>query len=83
MIVKDSHHNHAPTLAGSHPVHRKIAMTDDVQNTVAVHTRNNLSTKQILSAIRIDTNKEAPLFKSRDIYNQRAALRPAGRVVEG
>lgn len=49
--IKDSHHNHPPTLADSHPIHHKTAMTEEVKKTIGVQTCINSSTKQILSAI--------------------------------
>ena len=46
-------------------------MTDKIKKTIATQTRINSFTKQILSAIRLDTNEEDSLFKAQDIYNQR------------
>ena len=73
--MKDSHYNYPPTLASFHPIYRKAAMTDEIKNTIVVQTRINSSTKHILSAIRLDTEEENPVFKARDIYNHRAAKR--------
>lgn len=75
LIILNSNHNHPPTVAGSHPIHRKIALTDEIKNTVAVHSRINSTAKQILKAIHLDTDEKNPLFKARDVYNQRAVMR--------
>ena len=75
FVVTDSHHNHPPTLAGSHPTHRKIAMTEEVKKTIGIQSRINSSAKQTLSAIRLDADEENPFIKARDVWNQRAAFR--------
>ena len=73
--IIDGHHNHEPTLGGSHAVHRKNAMTKDVKDTVVAQTRINISTKQILSGLRLDGDEENPIVKPSDIYNIRARHR--------
>ena len=70
LTVKNPEHNHPPTLADAHSVHRQIAMTKEVQNIIAVQMRINSSAKRIFSAIQLDTDEKNPIFKSRDIYNQ-------------
>ena len=75
LNIIDGHHNHEPTLGGSHTVHRKNAMTKDVKDKVVAQTRTNISTKQILSGLRLDGDEENPIVKPSDIYNIRARHR--------
>lgn len=73
--VTHAEHNHSATLSGAHPVHRKIAMTTEVQKTIQTQTLVNAAPKSILSAIRLNADDENPLITSRDVYNQRHEIR--------
>lgn len=73
--VVDFSHNHEASLPGAHSIHRKNALTEDVQNTIVAQTRIKSSAKQIFNALRIDDDEENPFFKPQDIHNARASLR--------
>ena len=73
--VKISEHNHDSILAGAHPVHRRAAMTEEVKSIIQTQCKINADTKNILSAVRLNTDPENPFFKARDVYNQRQSMR--------
>ena len=88
LEVVNAAHNHGPTLAGSHPVHRKMAMTAEVQSEISRALTVQQAPSQILSSLRIpdpvtgishddpsDPRPVNPLFKPRDIYNFKGKLR--------
>ena len=75
LSIDNTIHNHEPTLGGSHPVHRRNAMTKEIKEQVINQTRINLSTKQILSGLRLGNDEENPVVKPSDIYNIRAERR--------
>ena len=75
LNIIDDHHNHKPTLEGSHVVHRKNAMTKNIKDKIVVQTRIHFSIKQILSGLRFDDDKENSIVKPLDIYNIRAKHR--------
>ena len=71
----DSTHNHDSTIAGAHPLLRKIAMTDNIQKTIVNQTRAGAKPKEIISNLRLDCDKEDPILKQRDVYNTKAKAR--------
>ena len=75
LSIKNSHHNHPPTLAGSYPVHRKMAMTPRVKHTIANQSGIHATAMHILSSLRLEAEGNNPLFKPKDIYNQQADQR--------
>ena len=75
LTLKNTTHNHAGTLAGSHPVHRKAALTQEVLDIIHNQTRTQTTPGQILSHLRLDIDEELPLFIRQDIYNAKAHLR--------
>ena len=76
MTIRDDTHNHEVTLRGAHPVHRKKAMTHEVKQNIAQQSRTQATPATILTSLRLNgDDPEDPLFKSKDIYNARAAIR--------
>lgn len=73
--VRNPDHNHVATLAGAHPALRKLAMTVDVRKEIAQQVRVGVSSNQILTTLRLDTDQENPLFKRSDIYNVKSHIR--------
>ncbi len=47
-------------------------MTDNAKITIVSQTQVNSLARQILATIRLGTDEENPLFKPKDIYNERA-----------
>lgn len=75
LKVRHEDHNHTPTLRGSHPVHRRLTMTDEMKDQIRIQSRTETRPQQILTHLRLDTNEEDPIIKAQDIYNQRALMR--------
>lgn len=73
--VRDGDHNHNSTLAGAHPVHRKIARMEEVLDQIANHAKTGAPPQQMLTHLRVGQSSETPLFKNRDIYNERQRIR--------
>ncbi len=73
--IKCSMHNHPPTLAGVHLTHRRAAMTTDVKTQIVTQSQLNTSAHEILSSLRLGMDEENPIYKAKDIYNQRAYQR--------
>ncbi len=70
-----SNNNHKATLPGSHLVIRKLALTPAVQDLITRESRVGVKPTQILSALRLDKDEENPMFKRKDIYNAKSAIR--------
>ena len=75
MKVENGTHNHGPTLAGSHPSQRRLALTPAVINEIANQTLTGSKPAQIISNLRLNEDKNNPLFKNKDIYNIKQAIR--------
>ncbi len=73
--VRDGDHNHDSTLAGAYPVHRKVARTEEVLDQIANHAKTGAPPQQTLTHLRLGQSSENPLFKNRDIYNERQRIR--------
>ena len=75
LNVRNPHHNHPPTMRGSHPVLRKMAMTDEAKQIIIDQSRNQATPATILSTLRMNDDQEDPVFKNRDLYNFRASIK--------
>jgi hypothetical protein len=75
LRIENPAHNHCPTLPGSHPALRKLALTNQIKANIAHQSRSRITPKQILTTLRLDSDPENPMFKPADIYNAKAALR--------
>jgi len=75
LRIEDPAHNHDPTLPGSHPALRKLALTNQIKDGIANQSRARITPRQILTALRLDSDPDNPMFKAADIYNAKAALR--------
>ncbi len=75
LRIEDPAHNHEPTLPESHPALRKLALTDQIKANIAHQSRARIRPRQMLTALRLDSDPDNPMFKAADIYNAKAALR--------
>ena len=75
--IDNLEHNHPLILLGAHPIHQKKAITENDKMTIVSQTQVNSLAQQILATLRLGTDEENPLFKPKDIYNQRAYQRRA------
>ncbi len=75
FCIRDASHNHEPTLAGAHPVHRKAAMSQKIKTQIAHQAKAGTLPKQTLSLLRLEQDEENPMFKAHDIYNAGQILR--------
>ncbi len=73
--VKESSHNHEATIPGSHAIHRKIAVKPTVLEAIEKQTKTDSKPSQILTTLRLDEDEEVPMFKRRNIYNIKQAIR--------
>ena len=73
--VQNSDYNHDPTLAGAYPVYRKIAQTEDILDQIANHAKTGAPPQQTLTHFRLGQNPTKPLFKNRDVCNERQRIR--------
>lgn len=75
LTVENPSHNHLPTLAGSHPALRKLALTEKVVDVIKRQSRINIAPAKIITSLRLDTDEENPMFKPQDIYNAKTDLK--------
>ena len=75
LTVDNPEHNHGFIPRGAHPSLRKIALTQEVQDTIVNDTRTGSRPSQILSSLRLDTDEEDPIYKPSDIYNVKSQTR--------
>lgn len=73
--IKCSDHNYPPILVGAHPTHRRAAMTTDIKTQIVTQSQVNTSALQILSSLCLGMDEENPIYKAKDIYNQRTYQR--------
>ena len=73
--VKNPDHNHLPTLPGSHPRHRNLALNETVKQMVETQTRTSITPSQIITNVRLQHKENNPLIKLKDIYNLRSYWR--------
>ena len=88
LEVVKSEHNHASSLAGAHPVHRKMAITAEVKDEISRQLTVQTAPSKVISSLRIpdlttginwddpaNPRVVNPMIKPRDIYNLKAQLR--------
>lgn len=75
LTVEDPSHNHTPTLPGSHPALRKLALTEEVVEVIKNQSRVDIAPAKTITTLRLDTDEENPMFKSQDIYNAKAEIK--------
>ena len=73
--IRNGGHNHTPTLASAHPVLRRLAMTEEVRESITSLTKAGVKSTQVLTHLRLDANQENLLFMRHDIYNAKDHLR--------
>ncbi len=73
--IRNGNHNHKATLPGAHLTHRKAARIEEVLEQITNHARIGAPPQQTFTHLRLGQNPENPLFKNRDIYNERERLR--------
>jgi len=75
LRIEDSAHNHNSTLPRSHLALRKLALTNQIKDNIASQSRARITPRQILTALRLDSDPDNSMFKAGNIYNAKAALR--------
>ncbi len=75
LKIEDPAHNHEPTLSESHPALRKLALTNQIKANIAHQSRARITLRQMLTALRLDSDPDNSMFKAADIYNAKVALR--------
>ena len=65
LVLKDSTHNHQPTPAESHPLHKQLTIDD--LSFIAGETRQRIALHLTIFELRI-INPERPI-KKKDVYN--------------
>ena len=75
LAVKDASHNHDPSKQVAQTVHRKAALTSSVQETIMTQTNGRAAPNDIIHSLHQGLDEEDPVFKHRDIYNLKAAMR--------
>ncbi len=68
-VIRNGDHNHTPTLASAHSALRRLAMTEEVQESISSLTKVGVRSTQVLTHLRLDADEENPFFTRHDIYN--------------
>ena len=72
---QNSAHNHGPTLSESHSALRKLTLINQIKDDIANQNRARITSRQILTALWLDSDSNNSMFKAADIYNVKTALR--------
>jgi len=75
LRIEDSAHNHDSILPESHSALRKLTLINQIKDDIANQSRARITLRQILTALRLDSDSNNSMFKAADIYNVKAALR--------
>lgn len=75
LTVEDPFHNHTPTLPGSHPALRKLALTEEVVDVIKRQSKVDIAPAKIISGLRLNTDEENPMLKRQDIYNAKTVIK--------
>ncbi len=67
--IRNGSHNHTPTLASAHPALRRLAMTEEVRESISSLTKSGVRPTQVLTHLRLGANQENPFFTRHDVYN--------------
>ena len=73
--VLKAEHNHVPTPPIAHPSLRALAMTPDVIERITAETKSGSKPSEMVDRLRYDQDEENPLFTSKDVRNQKQAIR--------
>jgi hypothetical protein len=73
LVVRDSSHNHPPTIEGAHSALRKLAITSDTVSKIDNQSKAQATPAQVLTFMRLED--EGCILRSRDIYNVKQAIR--------
>jgi len=68
-VIRNGSHNHTPTLASAHPALRRLAMTEEVRESISSLTKAGVRPTQVLTHLRLGANQENPFFTRHDVYN--------------
>lgn len=74
LYVTNPEHNHEATAPYAHPSLRKLAMTEDVINTIRTETQKQSTPQQIATGLRVNEPEVEPLITTKDISNQKEYL---------
>ena len=73
--MKKSFYNYFFTLSKSHCALRKIALNENIMNSIHKQFKANIAFVQVLSILRLDKNKNKFMFKSQNIYNAKMKIK--------
>jgi hypothetical protein len=65
--MKNDIHNHSATLRESHFVHRNLALTKEIKQQIALHTKT--ASQQITINLRLNRNEKDSQLKMKNLYN--------------
>ena len=75
LDVKNPAHNHKGLPLIAHPSQRKLAMTNEKRQTIAIEFKKNQTAANIATGLRLEEDEEEPTFVMRDIYNEKSKVR--------
>lgn len=73
--IKDSVYNHCFILSEFHSALRKLILINQIKSDIVNQSRARITLKQILTALRLNTDSNNSMFKAINIYNVKTALR--------
>ncbi len=59
----------------THSIHRRSAMTSEIQQQIVTQTRIETTSRQILINLRMNLNEKNSIIKTRDVYNRRQKIK--------
>lgn len=75
LTVLNVNHNHITTPQGVHLTYQNLARTNKIKDPIILQSLMRVISKQIIAPIWNDGNRENPLVKLKDIYNECEAQR--------
>ncbi len=74
LKIEDSAHNHESILSESHSALRKLTFINQIKANIAHQSRARIMLRQMLTALRLDSDSNNSMFKAADIYNAKIAF---------
>jgi len=68
-VIRNGGHNNTPTLSSAHPALRRLAMTEEVRESISSLTKAGARPRQVLTHLRLGADQENPFFTRHDVYN--------------
>lgn len=70
MIIANIIHNYLFIFSDAYPIYWQFVHTDIIKDFIFFQTYNRASSKQVIIAIQLGTNKKNSLVKLKDKYNE-------------